>query len=431
MGSNENENTKCINPPSIPFLKLEDYVLLWDTSYDLFKEFCIPGKLYSLSQIELKNKGDTFDINVIGKDTNIFEKKSIKETAALLMLFRYRDTVEKISKQENLDTKDFFNELEANREYHARALMILSVYGKDIAVENIKTNDLKSLEQLALTINKETNSPYTLLFIVNQLMIVMAFWEIDWLSDQLFKKKYLDDIFAGKELQSHLNFLSSFKTDSVENFNNSYPYTVLMNYSMFFPFILHPSGEDSTVAQEQKVPQEQQVPQEQKVPQVPGLESQSRSEQIKRLREIANAPAKAVADSAEAEAAASLTEAAAREARNDRVDASVKLAQNMSRLINSGNIQGARNLSRSRTTTLAKLNKPGQKRGTRKNNAKPALPPLQVAAVTGVNEGMNNSVASVVPSSPTGSINSAGTVKTMPTEANYERALTAARTIKK
>jgi hypothetical protein len=463
MGSKENENTKCINAPSIPFLKLEDYEHLWNTPYNLFKEFCIPGKLYSLSQLELKNKGEIFDINVLGQDDNIFENKSVEDTAALLMLFRYRDTIEKISNQENLDTKDFFNELEANREYHARALIMLSVYSKDIPIENIKTNDLNALEQEVLNVNKSTDSPYTLLFILNQLMIVMAFWEIDWLSDELFKKKYLDDIFAGKELQSHLNFLSSFKTDSVKNFNIYYPYTVLMNYSMFFPFVLHPTGEDSSVPQGQQgqqgqlAPQGQQGSQEQPVPQeqqVPGFEEKSRSDQIQRLRELANAPAEAAAEAAQADAAASLTEAASREARNNRVDASVKLAENMSRLINSGNIKGARNLSRSRNTNLARLSTPGQKKGTRKNNrnnAKRAVsatnppPPPRVTAPVDFNNDMNNdgntqnmlpgslgSVGSVgspvVPGSPTASINSAGTVNVMPTEVNYERALMGART---
>ena len=170
------------------------------------------------------------------------------DTAHLLILFRYRDLLEQTSTINFDNISDFFNEIEANREYHARACIALcSINPTKIKSEmllDLNVNNLDVLDRLLFTEN--TKNPYETSFLVCQLMVKLAVWENEWLEKRLLKDEYMTAIMdkaVNINLPSHLRVLSRYAgVQDVETARAMYPQSVLMNYSMFYPFNLYPTG---------------------------------------------------------------------------------------------------------------------------------------------------------------------------------------------
>jgi hypothetical protein len=77
------------------------------------------------------------------------------------------------------------------------------------------------------------------------MMIKMAEWEKGWLGTKLFKDEYMVAVVTAaqnKDLPSHLRLLANGVNNVKDQAMNAYPQSVLMNYSMFYPFVLYPTG---------------------------------------------------------------------------------------------------------------------------------------------------------------------------------------------
>ena len=112
-------------------------------------------------------------------------------------------------------------------------------------LENLKISDLDEIDRIIFDENNTSKAfnPYELTFLVNPLMVVLAKYEID---EVLIKDTHFDAIVdqeKSKELPSHLRILSRIPSLTKEKAKEFYPQSLLMNYSMFYPFVLYPTGE--------------------------------------------------------------------------------------------------------------------------------------------------------------------------------------------
>ena len=144
---------------------------------------------------------------------------------------------------------DFFNEVESNREYHARQLYLLSKSTKQELepilkpyVMSLKPSDLEHLDLILFKKNIDEN-PYDSIWIVNHIMIYLAKWEIQTF-DTLFKEDYIKAVTSQdiSRLPSSLRVLSRLVDGKKEKVLEMYPFSVLMNYSNFYPVHLYHTG---------------------------------------------------------------------------------------------------------------------------------------------------------------------------------------------
>ena len=184
--------------------------------------------------------------------TNLLEGLTNLEVMKQLNLFRYRDLLITTKEKNFGNPKEFFNEVEANREYHSRVCIALCTMDtsafKSEEMKTVKVSNLDILDQAAFKQNKTGKpfSPYELTFLVNSMMVLLAQWEIDaeWLGKTLYKDAYINAIISDENLASHLRLLSRYINQDKEAAFKKYPESLLMNYSYFYPFLLYPTGEE-------------------------------------------------------------------------------------------------------------------------------------------------------------------------------------------
>ena len=209
-----------------------------------------------------QNKGS--DLSVV-EDTESPGKFTLKSPTADLLkvlsplevlkqlnLFRYRDLLETTKTKEFSNTLDFFHEIEANREYHARACLALCCLEEpDVTVDDVKDLKVSNLEVMDRKVYEKNKSgkpfsSYELTFLVNPLMVSLAQWEVDaeWLGAALYQEKYTNAILTDKNFPAHLILLSKYVENAKETVMKKYPESLLMNYAYFYPLILTPTGDE-------------------------------------------------------------------------------------------------------------------------------------------------------------------------------------------
>jgi len=238
---------------TIPFDNFDRYNNVW--------KMC-KMELAKFKPIAQQNKGS--DLTVV-EDTEAPGKFSLKSPTADLLktlsplevfkqlnLFRYRDLMEATKAKEFPNVVDFFHEVEANREYHARACIALCCLEepdvKPDDVKDLKVSNLDVLDRKVYEANKSGKpfTAYELTFLVNPLMVALAQWEVDadFLGSTLYQDKYLTAIMSDENLPAHLRLLSRFLDGHKENAMKKYPESVLMNYAYFYPLVLYPTGNE-------------------------------------------------------------------------------------------------------------------------------------------------------------------------------------------
>ena len=109
---------------TLPLDNPDRYREVWNLCSELFETFKGPAKDHTGTSLKIEESGNKLKIVSLDK-SSVFDQKDILEVAALMILFRYRDLLEQTSKKNFSTPAEFFNELEANREYHARAIVLL------------------------------------------------------------------------------------------------------------------------------------------------------------------------------------------------------------------------------------------------------------------------------------------------------------------
>lgn len=205
---------------------------------------------------------DTFDVKIIDSlasaeryslvksdNTVLKDDLDILQSTSLVLLLRYKAIVKKIATKTFTMPSDFFNEVESNREYHARQLYVLSKSTKQELepilkpyLTSFKPSDLENLDVILFKKNIDEN-PYDSIWIVNHIMIYLAKWEIETF-DTLFKEDYIKAIVSQdiSRLPSSLRVLSRLVDGKREKVLEMYPFSVLMNYSHFYPVHLYHTG---------------------------------------------------------------------------------------------------------------------------------------------------------------------------------------------
>ena len=204
----------------------------------------------------------TFDVKIIDSlasaeryslvksdNTVLKDDLDILQATTFVLLLRYKAIVKKISSKTFTMPSDFFNEVESNREYHARQLYVLSKSTKQELepilkpyLTSFKPSDLEHLDLILFKKNIDEN-PYDSIWIVNHIMIYLAKWEIETF-DTLFKEDCIKAITSQdiSRLPSSLRVLSRLVDGKKEKVLEMYPFSVLMNYSHFYPVHLYHTG---------------------------------------------------------------------------------------------------------------------------------------------------------------------------------------------
>lgn len=182
---------------TLPLDNADRYKEVWNLCSELFETFKGPAKDHTGTSLKVEASGNKLKI-VSLDNTTVFDQKDTLEVVALMTLFRYRDLLEQISKKKFTTPAEFFNEMEANREYHARAIVVLptmnvSTVSQEVALA-LKVTDMDALDRIIFEENNKGApfAPYEKAFLVTHMMINMAEWEKGWLGTKLFKDEYME-----------------------------------------------------------------------------------------------------------------------------------------------------------------------------------------------------------------------------------------------
>jgi len=204
------------------------------------------------SKVTLSISADK-SLSLLSNDKPVVENLSEVNAAKLLILLRYKILVDNLSKKTTMSALDFFNQLESNREYHARQCVTLCLTSTETKIPGIDKFIPSALDPLdkfiyTLTTTESHFSPYELTFLVNHMMIALATKESEWFPD-LITDTYASAISSAesaKDLPSHLRLLSRFLNEKgapkSEDIRRMYPQSLLLNYAAFYPFILYHTG---------------------------------------------------------------------------------------------------------------------------------------------------------------------------------------------
>jgi len=232
----------------LPFENTEYYSDKWSASLTRLNDM-----------IKFKDKDGSLRSVVKGSGDKVVTIKSVNEelykdippgvAAGLLFLFRYRDNVKKISEDSKLVGVEFFNKLEQNREYHARALIRLSMIPPDTITGEIilplKVMNLKVLDSIVYENNRSqiVLKYHEMSFVVIQLMIKMAEFEVNWLKAALFTSQRLTNLGTNPNgYPTHLQNIALETGSDKGVLINTYAQSLAMDYIMFYPTILYPTG---------------------------------------------------------------------------------------------------------------------------------------------------------------------------------------------
>ena len=243
---------------TIPFDNFDRYNTVWKMckmELSKFKPIADQNKGSDLSVVEDPESPSKFTLK--SPTADVLKVLSPLEVLKQLNLFRYRDLLEATKTKEFSNNLDFFHEVEANREYHARACLALCCLEEgDVTVDDVKDLKVSNLEVMDRKVFEKNKSgkpfsPYELTFLVNPLMVTLAQWEVDaeWLGTALYQEKYTNAILTDKNFPAHLILLSKYVENAKETVMKKYPESLLMNYAYFYPLILTPTGDEPAATQ--------------------------------------------------------------------------------------------------------------------------------------------------------------------------------------
>jgi len=173
------------------------------------------------------------------------------QVCSLMILLRYRGLLELLSKKNFRMVQDFFHEIESNREYHARQLLVLQTLSdtemfKGQIKPYIHSLNIGNMEELNLILFEANNDSsltvYEKPWLVNALMVHFASWEVRTFESRLFKQDYMLAVVTENQMPSHIRILSKVVGKKKEEVMKLYPESLLMNYSNFYPIDLYHSG---------------------------------------------------------------------------------------------------------------------------------------------------------------------------------------------
>lgn len=235
-------------------LPLDDirYNEVWNHCKQTLKQVDNIKGINSSSKVTLSLSADK-SLSLLSNDKPVVENLTDVNAAKLLILLRYKMLLDNLSKKNTMSPLDFFNQLESNREYHARQCVTLCLTSTDTKIPGIDKFIPSALDPLdkfiyTLTVTEKHFSPYELTFLVNHMMVSLATMESQWFPD-LITDTYASAISSAesaKELPSHLRLLSRFlnqeASTKVSDVRRMYPQALLLNYASFYPFILYHTG---------------------------------------------------------------------------------------------------------------------------------------------------------------------------------------------
>jgi len=237
----------------MPFDNCGQYADLWKICSKYLEEFESIDTL-NVKVIESKDNKEKYTL-LKADNTAIFDELSGIHVSAILVLLRYRNIVNELSKKSFKMVSDFFHELESNREYHARQLYVISKANKSELEPSLKPHvlsfkpvDLEVLDKILYKANADLNeTPYECIWLLNHLMIHLATFEIKNFPT-LFKEDYLSAIVADNvsNLPSNVRLLSRITERKKEKILELYPSSILMCYSHFYPIHLYHTGTSPT-----------------------------------------------------------------------------------------------------------------------------------------------------------------------------------------
>ena len=235
-------------------LPLDDprYNEVWNHCKKTLKQVDDIKGITSSSKVTLSLSADK-SLSLLSNDKPVVENLSDVNAAKLLILFRYKILLDNLSKKTTMSPLDFFNQLESNREYHARQCVTLCLTSTDTKIPGIDKFIPSALDPLdkfiyTLTVTEKHFSPYELTFLINHMMVSLATMESEWFPD-LITDTYASAISSAdsaKDLPSHLRLLSRFlnqeASTKVSDVRIRYPQSLLLNYASFYPFVLYHTG---------------------------------------------------------------------------------------------------------------------------------------------------------------------------------------------
>jgi hypothetical protein len=226
----------------------------WEKCSHIFKIFESPEfSTGGISIIESEVHSGKFSIIKPDKSIVKDDLDNIKATS-LMLLARYKLVLNTIMKRSFPTPQDFFNELEANREYHARQLLAVNTINTDefkqgLLVTRYNATSLEDLDLLICHHNDKLNLNRQ--WLVNALMVHMAAWEIRAFRE-LFKEDYITAVISSNDIPSHLRVLSRTIDKKKEMVLEKYPESLLINYSNFYPDYLYHTGKQPLATKNMK-----------------------------------------------------------------------------------------------------------------------------------------------------------------------------------
>jgi len=230
-----------------PFDNNDYFSDIWRSCHAMIRKFKL---LQTLDLGIVDSVQNTGKYSIVKADGAILlDDLSEQEVACVLLLARYRAILETLKKKV-LEPFDFFNELESNREYHVRQLITLVSSSKEEVNEVLKPDvkrlligNLEDLDLLVYKLNEGSEiGIYEQVWLVNGLLVEFATWEVSTYGSTLFKEDYVTATVQNTSMPSHIRIMSTILEKKKERVLETYPQSMLMNYSYFYPIDLYHTG---------------------------------------------------------------------------------------------------------------------------------------------------------------------------------------------
>ena len=231
-----------------PFDNNDYFSEVWRSCHAMIRKFKL---LQSLDLGVTDSVQNTGKYSIVKADGAIvLDDLSEQEVASVLVLARYKAILETLKKKSFKEPFEFFNELESNREYHCRQLITLVSSNKEEVSEVLKPDvkrltigTLEDLDLLVYKLNRDSQlGTYEQVWLVNGLLVEFATWEVSTYGSDLFKEDYVTATVQNTSMPSHIRIMSTILEKKKERVLETYPQSMLMNYSYFYPIDLYHTG---------------------------------------------------------------------------------------------------------------------------------------------------------------------------------------------
>jgi hypothetical protein len=220
---------------------------------DELKTVDINNKSYAIEKDNntYKLKYNNKDINYLISNRDPSMKNNKKEIVLVstVLLLEYINILNTLIKSESS-----FDDLEANREYYARLIIELNSLNKipdDIDLSKLSDADGKMIDKLEVALhdsNKSRNLKERYLLTEN---VYLTMYYLIQLEYELYKQEISSKLkgFTSDNAPGHIKLILQ---ENNPDWVNMYPYSVYMNYSMFYPSVLF-KGDKEQNGEEKKV----------------------------------------------------------------------------------------------------------------------------------------------------------------------------------